>query len=107
MVYLIGTIVFILADGWGFLPFATGESPPPYACVIGVGGVVFALAALVIGVVGLRRGIRRAEAVCVLLGGLLYAPAVPLAAPGHLVGRALAGAVRRAAPAARGSGIDR
>lgn len=79
-----GGVGAVLTDGWSFDPFAPGgpAEPPWYAYLVLVGAMVFTLGAILVGVAGRRGGWL---AVAVILGGILYAAAIPLGAYGHVV----------------------
>lgn len=75
------------STGGPFDPFAIeGQRPPWYSFVIGLSAFAFALGALCVGLAALRlRTDRRAAATALVLGGILYVLAIPLAAAGHLL----------------------
>lgn len=81
---LVGALTLVVLDGWAFDPFAAaGASPPPYAFVIGIGAMGFAAGTVLVGLAALRRG-SWIVGLSALLAGVLYLPAIPLAAVGHL-----------------------
>lgn len=81
---LVGALTLVVLDGWAFDPFAAaGASPPPYVFVIGTGAMGFAAGTVLAGLAALRRG-SWIVGLSALLAGLLYLPAIPLAAVGHL-----------------------
>ena len=86
---VLGAIIHVALDGWQFDPFSSDGRPPVHSFMIGIGGFAFALGtvltAIVAAIVGLRRDADRPAATPLLLGGILYLPAFPLAAAGHLV----------------------
>ncbi|MDN5858528.1 MAG: hypothetical protein L0H84_07880 [Pseudonocardia sp.] len=84
VVNLVGGIGAVLTDGWSYDPFGPGGSAeaPWYAYLVMVGAMVFTLGTILVGIAGRRGGWL---AIAVILGGILYAPAVPLGAYGHVI----------------------
>lgn len=83
-VNLLGGLGAVVTDGWSYNPFTDGTeaAAPWYAFLVLVGAMLFALGTVVTGIVGRSAGWL---AVAVVLGGVLYAAAIPLGAAGHLV----------------------
>lgn len=83
--FLVGAVSHVVIDGWSYNPFLVeGSAPPWYSFVIGLGGFAFAGGAALAGVAALRRGVPGPLALSLLLGGVTYALAIPLAAIGHV-----------------------
>ena len=83
-VNLLGGFGAVVTDGWSFNPFGP-EGPaeaPWYAFLVLTGAMVFTLGTILVGIAGRRGGWL---AVAVILGGVLYAAAIPLGAYGHVV----------------------
>lgn len=84
IVNLVGGVGAVLTDGWSFNPFGPGAPAevPWYPYLVLAGAAAFTLGTILVGIAGRRGGWL---AVAVILGGILYAVAVPLGAYGHLV----------------------
>lgn len=81
---LLGALVHGVVGGWGYNPFEdAGASPPAYSMAVGLGAFAFALGAVLLGTSGLLRRGPRTPSILLLLGGILYLPAIPLLGPGH------------------------
>ncbi|MBA3410566.1 MAG: hypothetical protein H0U15_06935 [Geodermatophilaceae bacterium] len=82
---LIGAVLHIAIDGWTYDPFAGDGDPPVYSMLIGVGVMAFALGTILTAAAAYRRQAPSLPTTALLLGGVLYFPAIPLGAIGHVL----------------------
>lgn len=83
--FLVGSIGSVATDGWSYDPFAPeveALSPPWYAYVIGLSGMLFALGTLLVGIAARSSG---RLALAVILAGLLFPLAFALDGYGHII----------------------
>ncbi len=82
--YLLGAVGSVATDGWTYDVFAdAAASPPWYAIVLGLSGILFALGTVLVGIAG-RSGGRLA--VAVILAGALFPAVLALSSVSHAAG---------------------